>query len=249
MANENKDMVWRMYLVYFSISIVGVLILVQIFRIQYLEKEELSEQLTTEKYKLRTIDAARGNIFADNGTLLATSVPIYDIRIDTKAEALTDEYWTNNYDSLAIALANLFPDEEATYRHFEQLLRKGRDNNARYLTLKKGVNYDQMHAVKKMPIIRRGRYRGGAIIEQRNDRINPYGLLAQRTLGDMNDEGALVGLELAYDPELRGEDGEKLMKRLVGDVWMPVGDNNEIDPVEGADLMTTINVKFQDVAE
>ena len=243
--SNNKDIVWRMYLVYLVACLCGILIIVQIFRIQFVEGAELSERVEAEKYRLRKIPADRGDIYADDGSLLATSVPFFDIRMDTRA--ISDELWEEKYDSLALRLANLFGDR--SYYDYERLLRTERERGNRYLSLKRKAGYDQLQDLKQFPILRKGQFRGGLIVEQYHRRLRPQGLMAARTIGYTRESGVSVGLEGAFNSELRGEDGERLMKRIAGGAWMPLGDANEVEPLDGGDLLTTINVNWQDVAE
>lgn len=247
MTDRKKDILWRVYLLYFFACLVGVAILVRIFIIQFVEGEEWSEKskyLTTD---LKNIEAVRGNIYAEDGSLLATSIPVYEIRMDPTVQKLTDEIFAAEVDSLAWHLSKMFGDRsQAQYRN---LLYKARREGNRYKLIQRKVNYNQVKKLRNFPIFRRGRNKGGLIVEKQNVRQRPYDVLAARTIGYDREEVQPVGLEGAYREVLRGRPGKRFEKRLAGGIWMPIKDGNEVEPIDGSDLITTIDINIQDVAE
>lgn len=247
MTAKKKDILWRVYLLYFLACAVGLAVVVRIFIIQFVEGEKWSEQskyLTTD---LKSIEAVRGNIYADDGSLLATSIPVYEIRMDLRTDALTDEVFKANVDSLAWHLAQLFGDRSpAEYGRF---LREARRQGNRYKLIQRKVNYNQVKALRTFPLFRRGRNKGGLIVEKQNVRQRPYDVLAARTIGYDREEVQPVGLEGAYREVLRGRPGKRFEKRLAGGIWMPIKDGNEVEPIDGSDLVTAIDINIQDVAE
>ena len=247
MEKDKKDIKWRMYLLYVTVCIFSLLILGKVFHIQFIEGDRLrkkAENLTTGYKK---IEAVRGNIYADDGSLLATSIPIYEVRMDANTEALTDKIFYSNIDSLALMLSQLFQDGSKT--EYKDDLIKARKNGERYHLIKRKVKYTELKEMKKFPIFRLGKYKGGFIYEQKNKRKKPFQLLAARTIGYDREGIKPVGLEGAYQEYLAGVQGKRLMKKIAGGVWMPIGDNNELEPRDGSDIYTTIDINIQDVAE
>jgi cell division protein FtsI (penicillin-binding protein 3) len=225
----------------------GIAILVQVFRIQIVQGQDWIAMAESQTLAYKNIDALRGNIFADDGSLLATSLPTYEIRMDLKAEALTDEVFDKGIDSLSLALSDLFKDKSA--REYKLELERARKAGERYHLIKRRVTYLELKKLREFPIFRKGRYKGGFLYVQKNERARPFKILAARTIGYDREGQKPVGLEGAYDKVLRGTSGKRLMQKIAGGVWMPVNDENEVEPEDGADLYTSIDVNIQDVAE
>ena len=247
MTEVRKDIAWRVYLVYFLVSLFGLVILAKVLYIQLVEGAELKKKVKNLTLVEKTIEAVRGNIYSADGSLLATSVPIYEVRFDPNADAISEEFFYASVDSLALNLSNLFQDRSmAAYR--EDLIR-ARQKGERYYLIKRKVNYLELKQLKTFPIFRKGRFKGGFIFIQQNKRERPFRILAARTIGYEREGITPVGLEGAYSDVLKGVDGHRLMQKIAGGVWMPVGNENEVEPEDGRDIYTTINVNFQDVAE
>ncbi|MBC7861899.1 MAG: transpeptidase family protein, partial [Bacteroidia bacterium] len=150
-------------------------------------------------------------------------------------------------DSLALKLSELFP--ENSRRDFKKLLSDGRRKGDAYVVLKRNVSYTQLEQIKKFPILKRGA-RGGLVTLQTNKREHPYKMLAQRTIGYPAYNGVKgVGIEAAYDSILTGVGGKRLMQKMSAGTWRAINEENEIDPKDGAELYTTIDVRVQNVAE
>lgn len=245
-ADTKKDIMIRVYLVYAFICLFGLAILLQVFRLQFVEGEywkQKAENLTTD---IKNIEAARGNIYAFDGSLLATSMPIYEVRMDMKTDALTDEIFYRNIDSLSFHLSILFGDKSAF--QYKRDLKEARRENNRYYLIKRNASFNEIKQLKQFPLYRLGRYKGGLILVQKNRREKPFRLLAERTIGYKTDE-INVGIEGAFNEHLKGISGKRLMQRISGGVWKPINDENEIDPKDGNDIITTIDINIQDVAE
>ncbi|MFN7012789.1 MAG: penicillin-binding transpeptidase domain-containing protein [Bacteroidia bacterium] len=242
-----RDILKRVYLMYGFFLLFGIVILVQVFRIQIVQGQDWIAMAESQTLAYKNIDALRGNIFADDGSLLATSLPTYEIRMDLKAEALTDEVFKKGIDSLSLALSELFKDKSA--REYKLELERARKAGERYHLIKRRVTYLELKKLREFPIFRKGRYKGGFLYVQKNERARPFKILAARTIGYDREGQNPVGLEGAYDKELRGTSGKRLMQKIAGGVWMPVNDENEIEPENGADLYTSIDINIQDVAE
>ena len=154
-----KDILWRVYLVHFGLCLFGIAIIIQIFRIQYIQGSYWHAKAETATTEMRNIEAKRGNIYSEDGSLMAISVPVYDIRMDVNATALTNDVWNKNIDSLSLCLANLFNDK--TKLQYLNDLNKARRNGERYFAIKKGVKYDKIKELKNFPLFRRRRFKGG----------------------------------------------------------------------------------------
>lgn len=237
---------WRIYLVYFLTVGFGALILFRVVYIQFVEGEEWKQMARNSTMRYIDIDAIRGDILADDGRLLATSVPIYEIRMDLHRNVISDEVFNAGIDSLAFYLSRLFRDRSRA--EYKRLLIQARRNQERYFLVKRNVSYHELTQLRTFPIFRLGRFRGGLIVEQRSRREMPFKSLAARTIG-YEREGFYVGLEGAYREYLEGVQGKRLMQRISGGQWMPLNDENEIKSRNGKDIITTINIHTQDIAE
>ncbi|MFA6923562.1 MAG: penicillin-binding protein [Bacteroidales bacterium] len=237
----------RIYSIYFIVCIIAFVIVGKLIQIQFIEGDALREKSKIFSLRYKNIEATRGNIIASDGSLLATSVPIYEIRMDVMSDALTDEVFYSGLDSLSMCLSELFKDK--TPKQYKKYIIKARKSDERYLLLKRGARYDEMIKLKTFPLFRLGRYKGGFIaILDTKKREHPYDMLAARTIGFYR-ENYRVGIEGAFNEYLEGVSGKRLMQRIAPDVWMPVNDEEEIESKDGCDIITTIDVNFQDVAE
>jgi cell division protein FtsI (penicillin-binding protein 3) len=245
-----KDILLRVYLVYLGVFLFALLIMARAIYIQSFEKTELTEMAARQELNLFEIEAIRGNICSDDGTLLAVSVPIFDIRMDLATDSLTDRLFNNNVDSLAICLAGQFKDHTAS--EYKDLLWDGRRNRDRYLLLERDVTYPDLEKVRKFPIFRRGKYKGGLIVVPQYRRELPYKTLARRTIGYENEASVnrvYLGLEGSFSKYLQGINGQCLERRVSGGVWMPVDPDNQVEPQNGADIITTLDIHMQDLAD
>jgi cell division protein FtsI (penicillin-binding protein 3) len=195
------------------------------------------------------LGAERGTIYSEDGNMLSTSVPFFNIYIDFDADGLREKNgkrFRENLDSLSFCLANLFRDQSAaTYK--KQLL-QGYKTDDRYYLLQRNLSFDQYKQLRDFPLVRLGRNKSGFITDASSKRLNPFGLLANRTIGLSRDNAQNVGLERTYDSLLRGENGRRLVRYLNAGTYIPV-EGYEIDPENGKDIITTIDVNTQDIAE
>ncbi len=243
-----KDILVRVSIVYLAMVIFALVIIGRTLYLQSVEKDKWQEA-EVSSVRNKVIEPNRGNIYSSDGRLLAVSVPYYEVRLDMQSESFTREIFDVGVDSLSYKLSSMFNDRHWT--SYKQGLVKAREKGNRYFLVKRNVTHLQLQELKKFPIFREGRYRGGTIYVQQNKRIRPHGLLAARTIGYTmeGDMGSVVGIEGAYDAELSGVEGYRLMRRISGDVWMPVTDKNQVEPRDGYDVVTTIDIALQDVAE
>ncbi len=247
-----KDILWRVGAIYLVFLCFGLWIIGKVIYLQTLEHDKWKEEARKEILKNVIISSNRGNIYATDGRLLATSIPYYQIRMDLKASGLTDKIFYSGVDSLAICLYNLFKSGSSkTAREYRNDLIAAHRRGERFHLIKDKVNYLQLQQIKKFPVFRYGRYTGGLIYIQKDLRVRPHENLAARFIGRTTHDkrGNIVGIEGAYDDQLSGIQGIALKQRLPGNVWMPVSDKNQVDPKDGMDVFTTIDINFQDVAE
>jgi cell division protein FtsI (penicillin-binding protein 3) len=241
-----KDIMWRINGFFILLCVMGLVILGQILKIQIKEGDKLRSLADSLTLKYINIAASRGNIFSSDGMLMSTSVPIYDVRIDTRTEAFSGDSFNSNIDSLSICLSYLFKDHSAA--EYKSAIREARSHQERYFLVKRNVSYTELQQLKAFPLFRMGRFKGGLRIEQKEKRELPFKDLASRTIGYMRDVKP-VGIESAYNEDLKGVGGKRLMQKISGNVWMPVTDKDVVEPKDGNDLITTIDVNIQDVAE
>ncbi|HYG51172.1 MAG TPA: penicillin-binding transpeptidase domain-containing protein [Flavobacteriales bacterium] len=241
-----------MYVTYLVFCILGAVIVFKVVRIQFTSKENMARQTEALRTQMRTIEASRGNIYSDNNSLLATSIPYYEIRMDLYADGLTNENFTKNVDSLSLCLANLFRDR--TVDAYKARLVEARADTNRYLLIQRKVKHDQLLKLKKFPLYNLGKNKSGLIIIKENKRSRPYGYLAARTIGyervdrDRPTDTTRAGLEGAYSKFLNGINGQQLMKK-VGPRWKPVSENYSVMPQNGCDIISTLDIHLQAVAE
>ncbi len=207
--------------------------------------------------KFISLDAERGTIYSEDGQMLSTSIPTFDIYIDFNADGLREKKgkrFIENVDSFAVSLANHFKDKtSAQYKKELQLAFK---DNERYYPLKKKLGFEDYKVFREFPLVRLGRNKSGVIVEVNSKRETPFGLLANRTIGlsrefkDANKKAKKqnVGLERSYDTILSGHDGLKLVRYIAGGTAVPV-EGSQTDPVNGKDVFTTIDVNMQDITE
>lgn len=248
MSDQKNDILKKVYIVYFFIVLLGCAVIGRAIYIQVFEGEKWREQGKVMNLKFEKVDAVRGNILSSDGTLLAASVPLFNLRMDAGNTHYNDKYFYDHVDSLAICLANLFKDKSE--QDYKQTLVKARKNKNRYLLLKRDITYAQLKKVRTFPIFRNGKYKGGIIAEPKSKRVLPYQWLAFRTIGwDKDGSENDVGLEGAYGNILKGESGSRLVQRIGNGAWRPINEENEIEPRNGHDIITSIDINIQDVAE
>lgn len=236
-------------MVYVLLCLFALAILYKICVIQFKEGDEWRAKAEAFTTRVFEIDAVRGNIFDANGNLLATSLPYYEIGVDINAPSIDKKLFNEKVDSLGACLSSLFNDKSA--RAYVRLLKTARKEGDRYVVLKRNVSYKDLQTLKTFPIFRKGK-RGGLVTLQTNKRERPFKMLASRTVGYIQyqkKDTFKVGIEGAYDTTLRGVSGKRLMQKIAGDVWRPINDENEVEPKDGSDLYTTIDINIQDVAE
>lgn len=244
-----KDILWRVHLSFLGMIVLGTIIMGRAIYIQRVQGNYWKSMSNKQHLKYMDISAERGSIYSEDGNMLSTSIPVFDIYIDFGADGLREKggrRFYANIDSVSASLALLFKDKSAA--SYKKILVAQYKKRSRYFSLKKKISFEEYRALRDFPLVREGRNKSGFIMEVRDNRINPYVLLANRTIGlSRGDTSRNVGLERSYDSVLKGQTGQRLMRYAAG-TYIPV-DGAEIDPQNGNDVITTIDTYIQDVAE
>ncbi len=247
MEKKLKQIMYRSYLLVFSLFIFSILLIGKLIHLQFSQGEKYRELASNRTLKNDILQPSMGNIYADDGSIMATSVARYEIRWDAAVPSKT--IYQSNKNDLAKGLATIIDgDEDFILRNLDKAVSK----QSRYLLIAKGLSYSEQKRIKKLPIFKLSSNKGGVIIEQKIFREHPLGKIAERTIGyeiqDKEGKFIRVGLEGAFGQYLKGEEGRRLKQKIAGGQWKPINDNNEKEPTEGFDIHTTINVNIQDIA-
>jgi cell division protein FtsI (penicillin-binding protein 3) len=247
MAVEDKQMSYRIYIVAFVIFLMAIAVVFKLSRIQWVEGAHYRKLAAEQTVKDFVIPANKGNIYSSDGSLLATSIPNYTIRFD--AIAPKQEDFDNNIKGLSDSLSVML-GKPSSYYHSE--LRKAHANKNRYYLLAKGLSYTEYMRLKTFPLFNLGTYKGGMITEQKTVREHPIGKIAERTIGyerqKPNGELDGKGIEWSFRKYLNGKDGKVSKQKIAKGQWKPIRDVNEVDPQDGYDVISTIDVYVQDIA-
>ena len=243
---QNKIMS-RTYTVAVFLFVFAIVLVGKLVYIQWAQGEYYVAKLEESTLKSVVLDASRGNIYADDGSILATTVPRYELRWDAKV--VSKSLFDMQKDSLAQGLALLLG---GTKTAFLKKIESAKKRNNRYWLIAKNLTYSQYQTIKDLPIFNLPLYKGGLIVEQQLVREHPLGKVAERTVGyehrDRTGYYLRVGLEGAFGQYLKGEPGQRLKQKIANGQWKPINDNNEKEPTAGFDLHTTLNVNMQDIA-
>lgn len=247
MAVEDKNISYRIYLVAFAIFLMAIAIAVKLTNIQWVEGDYYRKLAKERTVKNFVIPANKGNIYSADGSLLATSIPNYEIRFD--AIAPKSEAFEKNVKPLSDSLSVLLGKPS---RFFLNEFRKARANKNRYYLVARDLSYTEYVKIKSFPLFKMGPYKGGMIVEQETVRKHPIGKIAERTIGyERNTPTGTPdgkGIEWAYRKYLNGKDGKVLKQKIAKGQWKPIRDINEVDPQDGYDVISTIDVFIQDIA-
>jgi len=251
-----RDILWRVYLCFIGMVLLSMLILGKAFYIQRFQGEHWRSMSDSMHQRIVELDADRGTIYSEDGQMLSTSLPEFDIYLDFRADGLRDKngkVFKENVDSFATAMARYFGDK-STVQYKKELL-EGYKKKGRYYSLKKKLSFEQYKNFRQFPLVKLGRNKSGVIVEESSKRLSPFGLLANRTIGlsreHIASNGKLkkqnVGLEKAYDTLLTGVKGQRLVRYAVGGA-IPI-EGYQVEPENGKDIFTTLDVNMQDIAE
>ena len=242
--NTSKDIRFRVYVTFLAMCLFGVMILYKGGVIYFKEGKELKVLADSLHTRIQVIQPERGNIYSEDGSLLSSSIPEFDLRIDMKA--IPKDTFYKYIEPLSKNIATTLKDNSWT--EYKEILSKEYVKGNRYFLLKKKANYSEYLAIKKFQPFCKGQNKGGFIAESNTKRINPFGLLANRVVGLYRKNAQNIGIERRYDNFLKGSQGQRIERKIAGGTWMPI-DGSEIDPENGKDVLTTLDVNIQDVAE
>lgn len=244
-----RDILWRVYLSFIAIVLLSLVVLGRAFYIQQVQGNYWRSMSDSLHQRFVELDAERGTIYSEDAQMLSTSIPFFDIYIDFAAEGLRDKKgkrFRENIDSFSISLSRYFNDK-STAEYKKELKRAYREKN-RYYLLKKGISFEQYKTFREFPLAKLGRNKSGVIAEVKTRRLNPFGILAKRTIGLARANAQNVGLERTYDSLLKGTTGKRLVRFIAGGAAVPV-EGYEIEPENGKDILTTLDVSIQDIVE
>jgi cell division protein FtsI (penicillin-binding protein 3) len=246
-AITDKKILTRLYIVSACLFLFAIAVVVKLVSIQMVHGNKYKEMALQRTERLFTIAPNRGNLYSDDGSLLATSVSRYTIRFDAVTVKSSD--FEEEVQPLCEALSKLFEKPSAYY---EQILRKAKANKNRYALVARNLDYSDYIEVKNFPLFNKGPNRGGFIVEQKTVREHPLGKIAERSVGyerfDENGYATRVGLEGAFGNYLRGVEGKRLKQKIAKGQWKPIGLDNIVEPKDGYDVVSTIDINIQDIA-
>ncbi|MEO0902276.1 MAG: penicillin-binding protein, partial [Bacteroidota bacterium] len=248
MAITEKNIMNRLYLVAGALFIFSMCIVFKLADIQMVKGDDYKELALNKTEKMFTIEPNRGNLYSHDGSLLAASVPKYEIRFDAKT--VSQENFQKHVPALSDSLAVLFNKPSSYYR---QLFRKARANENRYKLIARNVDYLDYVKIKQFPLFELGPYKGGFIETHKVVREYPLGKMAARSIGyervDENGYYTRVGMDGAFGKlYLRGKEGKRLKQKIAKGQWKPVGLDNIVEPQDGRDVVSTIDINIQDIA-
>ena len=245
-----RDILWRVYLSFILIVLVCILIIGKAFYIQQVQGKYWRSLSDSLHQRIIEIPAARGTIYSEDGQMLSTNIPQFDIYIDFRVSPLHEKsglLFRTHIDSLSLSLADLFKDKSA--EKYKEELTQAYEASVGNYELRKKITYREYLQLVKFPLFKLGRYKSGMIAEEKNIRLNPYENIGYRTIGLARDENK-VGLEKSYDTVLNGRNGRQLVRAIAGGVTVPVQEGEfEIAPETGKDIVSTIDVFIQEVTE
>jgi cell division protein FtsI (penicillin-binding protein 3) len=245
---SEKNILNRLYFIAGCMFLFGLMVLFKLVNVQFVEGDKYRALASQRVIKDVTIPANRGNVYSVNGNLLATSIPKYDIRLDAITPSVKN--FEANLKPLCDSLSVYFGKPSSS---FQRNLRKARANKNRYYLIARNIGYSDYIRLRNFPLLSLGAFKGGLIVEQTTKREHPMGGIAQRTIGyeRIDEDGNVTrpGIDGAYGIKyLRGTDGKRAKQQIGKGQWKPLRDANEVEPKDGYDIYTTIDVNIQDIA-
>ncbi|MDR2122800.1 MAG: transpeptidase family protein [Flavobacteriaceae bacterium] len=240
MNKERKNILARTYFISALILLFAVSVFARLIYIQTHDTEKYKNLAKITNFRNVEVKAARGNLYASDGILLATTIIRYDVYMDMKT--IRKDLYRENINALCDSLQKMFGKPS---HYFYTKLNEGRKKQNQYLKLRKGLDYAQFARLKTFPILNKGQNRGGFIVERRTERIKTISGFGNRTLG-FDDERGRAGLEGAFSSYLKGKNGKEIQQRINQKQWKPI--NVEVEPQDGNDVYTTIDMRIQDIA-
>lgn len=242
MAVSKQTILIRFYLVSVFTLILVFCIIYKMVNVQWFQGDKYREEAIENAIKTFEIPANRGNVYTSDGSLLATSVPKYDVRMDISI--ITKKIFNRDILELSKAMSRMFGKPVSYYENY---FKQARNQKNKFLLIANNLSYNNYEQVKNFPILKLGTYKGGLIVNQRTVRGYPLGKIAARTIG-YDDKRGESGIEGSYSEFLKGHQGQHLKQKIAKGQWKPISDENEIDPVDGLDVITSIDLNIQDIA-
>ena len=250
MTDKRKNIVLRFGIVYTIICLSFVAVLYRIVKIQFVERDKWMALAANAIKTDIVVKPNRGNIYACDGRLMASSIPTYYVYMDLRIPALHEKngkLFSENIDSLAIYLSSFFRDKTA-YEYKTNLIKAFDTGIGEFQLYPKRISYAQLKQLKTLPLFRLGRYKSGLIAKEYFRRVRPFGSLASRTIGDIYPDeakGGKSGIEKSFNANLLGTSGISIRQKVANTYMETV----QVEPIDGMDITTTIDVDLQDIAE
>jgi cell division protein FtsI (penicillin-binding protein 3) len=246
--NVKNEVLIRVYVVLVMIVLTAVAIFTKAMKISLMEGEKWRSKGEELYIKEVPVEAERGNILTEDGSMLATSMPFFDISFDPNSSAIDTADWNRDIDSLALCLAT-YVNPSYTPGGMKEYLLQQKQEGKRFVIIKKNATLEEKERIANFPLFRLGQFKGGFVAVQKYNRERPFRMLANRTIGYVSGDSIKVGLEGAFNDDLKGEEGTQLMYRVGGGLWIPLENLSKIEPKPGRDIVTTIDINLQDIAE
>lgn len=246
MSNQTLKInsIW-VYVIFVTVVIVGGSIIGKAAMLQMQPDQKAIDLAMSFTSKVREIESTRGQIWSSDGSLLATTVSEYEIRWDSKS-VQDEKLFQAQLDSICLILETF--DAGKSKADYKRLMKSAFEKGARYELLARHLTFEQVNRFKKNSWVKKGANKTGFLVKETKKRVKPYGSLASRTIG-LDRSSDKVGLELFYDSLLSGKPGKQMQELIPGNVWKPMTDEFIVEPVPGFDIVSTIDVHLQDVAE
>ncbi len=236
----------RVYLCFMGMCLFALAILVKGSMVIFKEGPHLKAYADSLYTDVQVLQPERGNIYTEDGRLLSSSIPEFDIRLDLVT--LPKDTFNKYINTLSHGIAEILHDKGKSAMDYRLALRHQQKKGNQYYLLARKVSYSQYLKLKQLQPFIKGANKGGFMTESHIKRINPFGILANRTVGIWRKNAQNVGLEAAFNNHLKGKEGKRIVRKIAGGAYMPI-DGSEVEPVNGKDVVTTLDMNIQDVAE
>lgn len=246
-VKEDRQLWVKVYIVYAFILVFALAIVFRMLVVMFIERDELLKMSKEQSLKYEQVKAIRGNIYSIDKVLLAASVPEFTVRMDLHRSVVSADTFSLLLKPLCDSLHAMYPAVSAL--DYRKVLIKARKAGKRNFLIKRRITYSELKRLQTFPLFNKGQYKGGFIVEEGERRSRPNDPLARRTIGFYNQETHYgAGLEKQFNVDLQGVSGRRLTQRVANGVWRPIYSENEMQPQNGKDIITTIDTRIQDVA-
>jgi cell division protein FtsI (penicillin-binding protein 3) len=241
LATHKKSILTKFYLVAAFMTLFLLAIILRVINLQYVQGDAYRKLATELTVRQDTIYANKGNVYAADGNLLATSMSKFNIFMDLVT--VNNSIFEENIVGLSNELSSLLGNSSSYY---QKKLRTAKNKKKRYFLIARNIGYTDYLKMRKFPIFNLGVYKGGFIAKHRTERAHPIGKIAERTIG-YDDFRGEAGIEGAFADYMQGENGLRWEQKIAKNQWKPITDFNEKEPIDGHDIITTIDVNIQDI--